>query len=145
MLECLPPSQKQFFCLDFWLCVVSECTFSYNGYQNYKKKFFFYSFFASEVLWKESCCFSLITAPKELIFCIVGCCLFNTTTRTVLQVQCQTPTSKDVQFFLDVLFQYREPQTSMGGYVYTFFFFLSLEREDLPWEVRSKSSARNLG
>lgn len=36
----------------------------------------------------------------------------------------KTPTSKDVQFFLDVLFQYQEPQTSMGGYVYTFFFSL---------------------
>ncbi|XP_071615501.1 sal-like protein 4 isoform X2 [Heliangelus exortis] len=29
-----------------------------------------------------------------------------------------------MQFFLDVLFQYREPQASMGGYVYTFFFSL---------------------
>lgn len=55
------------------------------------------------------------------------------------------PASKDVQFFLDVLFQYQEPQTSMGGYVYTFFLLLfPLEREGLPWEVRSESSARNL-
>lgn len=33
---------------------------------------------------KGSCCFSSITASKE--FCFVDCCLFNTTTRTVLQV-----------------------------------------------------------
>lgn len=88
ILECLPPSQKQFFCLDFWLCVVSECTFYYNGYKNYKV-FFFKFLFCLRSSMKGSCCFSLITASKELILCIVDCCLFNTTTRTVLQVQCQ--------------------------------------------------------
>lgn len=64
-----------------------------------------------------------------------------------LKYSAKIPASKDVQFFLDVLFQYREPQMSMGGYVYTFFFgfvLFPLQREGLPWEVRSKSSARNL-
>lgn len=41
-----------------------------------------------------------------------------------LKYSAKIPASKDVQFFLDVLFQYREPQMSMGGYVYTFFLVL---------------------
>lgn len=136
------PSQDQFFWLDFWLYVVAECTFYYNGYKNYNF-FFCYSFLASEALRRESCCFSLITAPKDLILCIVDCCLFNTTTRTVLQMQCQNSHFQRCAVFPRCFISIpRAP--NKHRWVCIYFFFSILEREGLPWEVRSKSSARNL-
>lgn len=124
ILECLDPLRSSFSVWIFgsvWLLNVLLTIMAIKT----TIFFFYYSFFASEVLRRENCCFSLITAPKELILCMLTAAYLILLLGQSFKCSAKTPTSKDVQFFLDVLFQYQEPQTSMGGYVYSFFFFLS--------------------